>query len=464
MTDTIERHQDYSSDDGHDVRSISTTSSLPVTRTMQDMSIEREWDLLSSNSATTHDFNDGHSLIQQNSSISDDDLQMPAQSTFDLSVLEDWRRVTGAVSPLIPAATPSEAGVSEISVVSSNGYDPAFFPERNATPTNKAPRRGCSTRHGVLCQLCSEEIRGMRYMCKECPQWSVCTECFVITAEHEVHPVHTFIRIFSPADIFTVQGHPSVEMPTLGVKAGIKARDIIGQPTIHLDVDCFNCRGSIIGNRYDCAFVACQKAGISFCQDCEALPINCHPSDHPLIKYKQSKEASRKVYAEEDIIMPIHKDKKPTEVISPKAMKQHLNTLKQGAPSGSFVEYDDLSVEYDENPGATIFYPSEIVHRQTELSKATVPDLEHFADRRNGRNFTVEVEDLLKEVKRHAKEERNQEEYYQKEIESLQDQDSQVESENLLENFFESKTNKRLDTRERLSLEWIESSALADVS
>jgi hypothetical protein len=330
-------------------------SAMPVTSAMQDLSIERDWDLLSS-ASSSHASVEGEGA-QQPAQHHDVESMFQAESgsrqqeRLDLSVLEDWRRITGVASPM--TATESEAGVSELSAVSSNASDPIFFPERNATPTNnkRVPQRECSTRHGVLCQLCSEEIRGMRWMCKECPQWSVCTECFVVTAEHEVHPIHTFIRIFSPTDIFKIQEQPSGKTPSIRL-----GWDVLNQPTIHLEIDCHNCKGSIIGNRYDCVADACAGRNVSLCQDCEALPINSHPPDHPLVKYKLAKESSRPLY------VPRDNDGVPNSSSSSSNSNSNSNNQGQKPPA--------------------MHFPTAIKRHEDKLSKATLPEERDFYEKR----------------------------------------------------------------------------------
>ncbi|UZJ57532.1 hypothetical protein CBS101457_006852 [Exobasidium rhododendri] len=270
-------------------------SPLSVTEGIMSMELDEEWDLLSSGSDSVSLLsNDHHNAEKQHqhlpsatSSTSSPLLQQQMSSTsksYDANVLDEWRHVTCSTTP----STQSESGVSELSAVSSNGYDHAFFPlERNSTPAlGNRPKREPTLRHGVNCQLCSEEIRGIRWMCHECPCWNVCEECFEITAESEVHPVHTFIRVSSSFDVFKLQSKASFNAK--GGKIDIRSSNgiIDDTPVIHMDVKCHSCGGTIIGARYDCASILCRFSLVSFCQDCEALPINCHPATHPLIKYK----------------------------------------------------------------------------------------------------------------------------------------------------------------------------------
>ena len=301
-------------------------SASPLTRGVQQMSIDEDedaWDLLSPSSGTpslksvdTDTDDDGEARHGEQSRTRKrnhprpppwpresnqpdmlSDAPRPATRFPLFDTQEAWQAQTPDTRSECgtEGGAESESGVSALSAVSSNAFDPVFFPDRCATPTQTRPHRFPSTRHGVVCQLCSEEVRGIRWICKECPNWNVCETCFEITAEEQVHPIHTFIRTLSPADIFRVLPDPF----TLRVGRVGKKHWPAPEPRVHLDIQCHNCEGSIVGVRYDCGAVACQGLPRSFCQDCEALPLNCHPPSHPLIKYKVPKHGQSEPLADD---------------------------------------------------------------------------------------------------------------------------------------------------------------------
>lgn len=128
-------------------------------------------------------------------------------------------------------------------------------------------------RHGVDCKLCLEEIRGERWLCLECIDWSLCKTCFH-SISNQVHPLHTFVCAHSVQDIFTPATSKIIGSST---------------PVIHMDVVCSSCQCPILGARYECIADECQRK-VNLCQECESLPLQSHKRSHPMVKYRVSKE------------------------------------------------------------------------------------------------------------------------------------------------------------------------------
>jgi hypothetical protein len=135
-------------------------------------------------------------------------------------------------------------------------------------------KRAPLQRHGVACKLCSEDIRGERWLCIDCSDWNLCSFCFHGVSE-SVHPMHTFVRVSNASDIHA---------PTKGESS---------TPVIHLDVLCSSCQCPILGCRYECIADECENK-VNLCQNCESLPLQSHKASHPMIKYKTRKEMSSK--------------------------------------------------------------------------------------------------------------------------------------------------------------------------
>ncbi|KAG8919530.1 hypothetical protein FRC00_011219 [Tulasnella sp. 408] len=116
--------------------------------------------------------------------------------------------------------------------------------------------------HNATCDLCDSKIHGNRYKCSMCPDYDVCESCFSIVAEQ--HPKHAFVRIRDPKDVMVRSHH-------------------YANRTVH-HARCDSCGKQIVGARFKCTHRDCPD--FDLCENCEALPIEAHPSSHALIKLK----------------------------------------------------------------------------------------------------------------------------------------------------------------------------------
>ncbi|KAG8969950.1 hypothetical protein FRB90_010695, partial [Tulasnella sp. 427] len=117
--------------------------------------------------------------------------------------------------------------------------------------------------HNATCDLCDSKICGNRYKCSMCPDYDVCEGCFSIVAEQ--HPKHAFVRIKDPRDVMVRSHH-------------------YANRTVH-HARCDSCGKQIVGARFKCTHRDCPD--FDLCENCEALPIEAHPSSHALIKLRQ---------------------------------------------------------------------------------------------------------------------------------------------------------------------------------
>ncbi|KAG8900696.1 hypothetical protein FRB99_005812 [Tulasnella sp. 403] len=131
------------------------------------------------------------------------------------------------------------------------------------------------TVHNATCDLCDSKIIGVRHKCIMCPDYDVCTSCYSIVPEQ--HPRHAFVKIRDPADLLLCSHHYS------------------GRVTHY--ARCDSCARQIVGARFKCLHPSCPD--FDLCENCEALPIDTHPSSHPLLKLKQpisSYEGLQKIF------------------------------------------------------------------------------------------------------------------------------------------------------------------------
>ncbi|KAI9462409.1 hypothetical protein BJY52DRAFT_1116259 [Lactarius psammicola] len=114
--------------------------------------------------------------------------------------------------------------------------------------------------HNATCDLCSSSIKGDRFKCFDCPDFDICSSCYVIVPAQ--HPGHSFARLRDPTDL----KHPSISLPVH--RAG-----------------CNGCGRVILGVRYKCMHPGCKD--FDLCATCEALPIPVHPIAHAMLKIRQ---------------------------------------------------------------------------------------------------------------------------------------------------------------------------------
>lgn len=132
-----------------------------------------------------------------------------------------------------------------------------------------------------------------------CPDYDVCEACHSIVPEQ--HPKHPFVRIHDPKDILIRPHH-------------------YANRVLH-HARCDSCSKQISGARFKCLHPDCPDYDL--CENCEALPIDVHPSSHPLIKLKQpisSYQGLQRVFEfthgskSAGVIVPIHATREPTVI------------------------------------------------------------------------------------------------------------------------------------------------------
>ena len=67
--------------------------------------------------------------------------------------------------------------------------------DRIKLPTNETEDR---VRHPATCDLCSQNIIGVRWKCLNCPDWDCCSSCSATI--QDTHPGHSFARLYKATD------------------------------------------------------------------------------------------------------------------------------------------------------------------------------------------------------------------------------------------------------------------------
>lgn len=125
-----------------------------------------------------------------------------------------------------------------------------------------------SCRHPATCDVCDQNIIGVRWKCLECVDWDCCSSC--AKSVGTTHPGHSFVKLHKATDY--------VSNPLSDAKANVT----------HPYVICDGCNDTIRGARYKCMHPSCAGtlAGYDLCEKCEAKPVPVHPEDHPMLKIK----------------------------------------------------------------------------------------------------------------------------------------------------------------------------------
>lgn len=126
-------------------------------------------------------------------------------------------------------------------------------------PTRTTPH---SSRHPATCDVCSQNIVGVRWKCLNCPDWDCCSSCAKSVAT--THPGHSFVKLHRPTDYVS---HPGSY-----------------NNVVHPYVVCDGCDETIRGARFKCLHPKCPDYDL--CERCESKPGPVHPADHPMLKTK----------------------------------------------------------------------------------------------------------------------------------------------------------------------------------
>jgi len=191
----------------------------------------------------------------------------------------------------IPLHTPGKVvvHVRPMRSTSLKAAEPTKNDNRNATPLGQPTR----VAHNASCNLCDNRIIGNRYKCIECPDFDACQACYDGVAG-EQHPDHTFVRVTAVGDVLYRRSRPtantreSVMMTknsttgTESFSAAFLALNVSRKVRHRAICDAVGCGKTIVGVRYKCMHPACPD--FDLCEDCEALPIPVHPTDHTFLK------------------------------------------------------------------------------------------------------------------------------------------------------------------------------------
>ncbi|KAK3822109.1 MAG: hypothetical protein JOS17DRAFT_720982 [Linnemannia elongata] len=199
-------------------------------------------------------------------------------------------------------------------------------------PCPPKPRCEEVVHSNVLCDVCMDTIKGIRYKCRDCDNYDLCQACHPLAAER-YHPNHTFTAIEKPLgsssrSSVTVNSCPRTKVPPVEhaaycdictvVITGVRHKcfqcpdyDLCGEClplakvhhrghsfvpisypgelsfkvdyTPHYGIVCDGCDGEITGIRYKCG----NCADYDLCGNCEASPFHHHDPKHIFLKIRR---------------------------------------------------------------------------------------------------------------------------------------------------------------------------------
>ncbi|KAF5366933.1 hypothetical protein D9757_010843 [Collybiopsis confluens] len=236
--------------------------------------------------------------------------------------------------PTMPPVTSAERPVdlaTPTSLPSVPSSMPAVEPEGQRS---NSPR---IVHHGIICDVCSCTVKGVRHKCLDCPDYDLCTTCINAGAAERHNPFHEFFEISEPGRVVVhnvFSGSGEREASTVDSRHEHDRPTPRASPSAVHNATCNLCTSRIRGDRYivqtmihaasasrmstSCIFFQAltpiapsiineQHPTHSFvrictpdhyhcihqdcpdfdlCQDCEALPIVVHPTTHPMLKIK----------------------------------------------------------------------------------------------------------------------------------------------------------------------------------
>jgi len=77
--------------------------------------------------------------------------------------------------------------------------NPAAFQRRGCCPSQQQPQQQQEFVHSAVCDVCDQQIKGIRYKCQVCPDYDQCEKCFNEKETKQTHDsAHSFTKITRP--------------------------------------------------------------------------------------------------------------------------------------------------------------------------------------------------------------------------------------------------------------------------
>lgn len=178
-----------------------------------------------------------------------------------------------------------------------------------------------ASRHPATCDLCSENIVGVRWKCLNCPDWDCCSSC--ARSVSLTHPGHSFVKLHKPTDY--------VGNAVWDAKSNVH----------HPFVVCDGCNTSIRGPRYKCMHPSCLDYDL--CEKCESQPVPVHPEDHPMLKTKTPLHV--KVQSSFDPINEVYDDHHRRYRVSPRKEQRKSRKSPEAAEAESSTQAQEKASE-----------------------------------------------------------------------------------------------------------------------
>lgn len=178
-----------------------------------------------------------------------------------------------------------------------------------------------ASRHPATCDLCSDNIVGVRWKCLNCPDWDCCASC--ARSVSLTHPGHSFVKLHKPTDYVG--------------NAALDAKNNIDHPF----VICDGCNTSIRGPRFKCMHPSCPDYDL--CEKCESQPVAVHPEDHPMLKTKTPLHV--KVQSSFDPINEVYDDHHRRYRVTPRKEQRKARRTTEGPQAESSSSASEIVSE-----------------------------------------------------------------------------------------------------------------------
>ncbi|KAI0828967.1 hypothetical protein BC628DRAFT_1482227 [Trametes gibbosa] len=201
----------------------------------------------------------------------------------------------------------------------NNGCSSAQPPRPPALPVHK----------NILCDICNQEIVGVRNKCLDCPDYDLCQVCLMtpsLRSQH--HAAHQFFGIEKPGEIIvhTVftgddERQPDQRPAVSESETRVRTRDV--EPVVH-NATCNLCDSRIRGDRFKC--LDCPD--YDMCQLCYKIASEQHPG-HGFVKV-----------SEPAILMPRNRDSDPMHNASCNACGHRIVGIRYKCMNESCRDFD----------------------------------------------------------------------------------------------------------------------------